>query len=153
MMKNIIIKDLEIEEIFLDENINEEDVLNLDFSKEAFRDFDIEKSIKLCVIYPFNGMNVTFTELGVGEVGVGGNNRIYLKEDSKTDIYDYSIIFDKEEIILNNINLNRPREEVKKDIIEKYQNSQNKDLIVKICNDSFNPKSMKNSLDIIERIK
>ena len=100
IMDKIKVKDLDIEEIFLEENINENEVLDLDFTKESFKNFDDKHSVKLCVIYPFNGTNVTFTELGVGEVGVGGENRIYINSDCEVDVYDYSIIFDKEECLI-----------------------------------------------------
>ncbi len=158
------VKDLDIEEIFLEETVNEDEVLNLDFSRSAFEEFDKLHSIKLCVIIPFDDgiikQNVTFTELGVGQVGVGGENRIYINENYSTDIYDYSIIFDnlydgqtlEQDTCLMDINFNRPRSEVKKDIMEKYKDSNNNELIEKFCDMAFSPETMKKSLEAIDKI-
>ena len=50
------------------------------------------------------------------------------------------------------INLNRKRQDVEKDIIKKYKNCDNKELIIKLCNSSFSPKTMKKSLEAIDKI-
>lgn len=54
---------------------------------------------------------------------------------------------------MKKINLYQSRSNVEKEIIKKYKNSKNKEVIAKLCNNSFSPKTMESSLKMIDRLE